>query len=96
MVETTFISISKTATADTPFRLTDAIIPIVDGNIFCGTNDCYYGDGTTMASDIIAGDVVPLEAGHLEEIWFKNKVAGNNCVITFSGSVPVSAVTQRR
>ena len=87
MEDTSFISISKTASADAPFRLTDAYLRIHDGNFHCATNDAYYGDGTTLESDVLAGDVLPYEGGRLDQIWFKNKVAGNNCKITFVGSV---------
>jgi len=85
--ETIYISISKTATADTSFRLSDAPIEVIDGNFHCSDNDAYYGDGQTMNADLITGDILPFEKGRLDTLWFKNKVAGNNCIITFVGSV---------
>ena len=82
-----FISISKTATADTMFSLIQADLWMREVNIHVETNNAKYGDRTGQDAEVTAGDVVPFQDVNLADVFFKNAGAGANTVIRAVGVV---------
>jgi hypothetical protein len=83
----TFLSKSKTATDDNPFTLVNADTWVREGNIHVTTHNAKYGDRVVQDATINAGDIIFFQDFNLNDIFFKNAVAGSNTVITFSGVV---------
>jgi len=83
-----FLRAKHTATADTKFRLIHSEAWYRDVNIECQTNDAYYGDTNNQDLILYKDDVLNYTgAVDLSEIYFKNKVAGSNCVIIAAGTM---------
>jgi hypothetical protein len=89
-----FLSFTKTATADAPFRLTAENIPFYDLNIHCLTHDFYYGDKAIQEADQYVGDVSFFRHADLSDIWFKNQNAGSNTKVVGVATVPTTFVKQ--
>lgn len=82
-----------TATTDTPFQIEpsgsrdgDVILSAV--NIHCFTNGAYYGNMAFQPGVILPNNVVWFDGiVKLSDIWFKNSLAGSNCVISVVGII---------
>lgn len=77
--------ITKTAAADTMFRLADSPLWFREVNIHCLTNNCYYGDRVDQDAPMTAGDVLTWQDTDLSQWFFKNRTAGSNTVIKAIG-----------
>lgn len=91
---TSFITFSKTATNDSPFRLLDTDLPFYDANIHAYTQNALYGDMTQQLGKIFAEDVAFFQKGNLKEVWFKNAGVGANTNIVAVCTVPTTFVKQ--
>jgi len=80
-----FISINKTATSDTMFKLVTSDLWFRNINIHVTTHNAYYGDRSSQDADITAGDILSWEDVNLNDVFFKNASAGDNTVITAVG-----------
>jgi len=89
-----FLSFSKTATADTPFRLTEESIPFYDANFHVLSNDAYYGDAAVLEAPQYAGDRTFFTKADLKDLWFKNYTAGSNTKVVGVATVPTTYVLQ--
>jgi hypothetical protein len=94
MVKTTtsLITLQHTATADTPFRLTDASIPYYEVNIHIYDNKAYYGTAVEQVGEASVGAVISFQNGDLRDLYFKNFTAGSNCKIVAVATVPTDYV----
>ena len=89
MVETvtSFLSLKKTiGDAAAPFSLNN--IPFYEMNIHITTYDVYYGDGTLQEALAPVGSILDFPKGDLRDLFFKNRTAGSNGVVTVVGTVP--------
>lgn len=85
---------SRTATADTIFKLVNVDLWFEDINIHCYTNNAKYGDATDIANVyglIYANDVVSFRNLNLNDVYFANATAGSNTTITAVGVLMTDA-----
>jgi hypothetical protein len=81
------ISLTATATADTPFKLALTDFWLSYADVFVVTNGAYMGDKGSQTASIFAGDVYTFPtAVNLNDLFFKNIVSGSNAVITIIGT----------
>lgn len=83
-----FISIDYTATADAAFRLTHISTPFYECNVHIYGNDVYYGTGAVSSAVAAVNSVLTFKNADLKDLFFKNKVAGNNGNVVIVASVP--------
>lgn len=91
---TSIITLNKTATSDASFRICDASIPFYDINVHVESNDCKYGTPVAQEAIAVTGSVISFRNGDIRDIWFKNRVAGNNTKIIIVATVPTDYVTK--
>jgi hypothetical protein len=96
LVQTTrsFFHATSTASADTPFRLSDVSIPFYEGNFHIVDENAYYGDMAAQEAPAFVGDVITFPRGDLADIFFKNYTGGSNTKIVFVGVVPTEKVKE--
>jgi len=81
---------TATAIADTTFKVVTVDIWLSFCDVFVFSNDVYLGDQTDQDLDINAGDVYSItHAVNINDLVFKNKIAGNNAKVVLSG-VPLT------
>ena len=79
---------------DDPHNLTPESLPFYEANIHIYDNDVYYGNGTNITAIASANSVLTFRNADLKDIFFKNKVAGNNGKIVVVATVPQKDVLQ--
>jgi hypothetical protein len=84
----TVITLTKTATGDEVFKLTNTDIWLSYADIFVYTNNAYMGDKRAQQVAIYANDIYefPLPI-NINDLFFKNYTAGSNTVIVVIGSI---------
>lgn len=88
----TFISVRKTPTADTMFKLVTADMWFEEVNIHVSTHSAKYGDLLARHETITAGDIVPFSNPiNLNDVFFENNTAGDNTVVTAVGVLMLPA-----
>ena len=81
-----FIMLTKTAAADTPFKLIGNDLWLEYADIFITTNSAYLGNITEQNAAIYANDVYSiLTPVNVFDLFFKNYTGGSNCVVTIIG-----------
>lgn len=81
-----FFHFSKTATADTKFKLVSEKLILCDVMVNCQSNDCYFGDTNHQEFEMNVGDVFTFNNPvDLHDLFFKNKIAGDNTKIVLTG-----------
>jgi len=86
------ISITYTATADTPFKLTTAALWFSGGDMQILTNGAKIGDSNGQNLTVTANGIWSGDDFNLDDLFIKNAVAGQNTVINFTGIL----MTQKR
>jgi len=81
------VAYSHTATDDNQFRIVNTDLWLSNANIHIVTNDAYYGDVNLQIATASASDILVFEDFNLADLYFKNKVAGNNTTIYIVGIV---------
>lgn len=84
----TRVVLTHTATDDEPFRLTGDELYYYDVTIWVSGNDCFTGTGNIIAAPVTTAMVYSDRNGNLADLWFKNRVAGSNTVITAMATIP--------
>lgn len=87
------VSLSYTASADTPFVITDHDIPFYDANFHVSTQNALYGDMVSQEAPASVGDVISFRNGNIKDIFFKNAGAGANTKIICVATVPTNYVS---
>jgi len=82
-----FIMLTKTATADTAFKLAVTDLWLEYADIFVTTNDAYIGNSTDQNAAIYANDIYTIpNPVNIFDLFFKNYTAGSNAVVTIIGT----------
>jgi len=82
-----FILLTKTATADTAFKLTVTELWLEYADIFVTTNSAYIGDTSGQTAAIYANDVLTIPYPvDINNLLFKNLTGGSNAVVTIIGT----------
>jgi len=78
-----------TATADTPFQLTDnPDLFLISANIHVYNNDAVYGNAAVRPGTIRANAVVWFDGPQrVADWWFANATAGSNCTVAIIGVI---------
>lgn len=84
---TSTISLTKTATDDNLFQITDHNIPYKEINVHIYDHDAYYGNGTINDAIASANSVLSFTDGDIHDLFFKNRNAGNNTRIVIVATV---------
>ena len=92
VLKPSWVLLTKTAGDDNAFRLAEDSVLLIPCDIFVTSNDAYMGDAKNQGAEIFAGDIysaavtTPVD---VSQLWFKNRVAGSNTVVTITGvSIP--------
>lgn len=88
------VTLTKTATTDSVFRLIEKDLYYYDLTVWCLSNDAYMGDGLTMDAPFTTSQVYYDRNGNLADLYFKNKNAGSNCQIVAICTIPNPLVKQ--
>lgn len=83
----TFLQVSKTATADTPFKLFETPTWMRNIDIMILTNGATMGASNGQAFTLGVGDVYSDNGiTDASQYWFKNTTAGSNTVVVLQGT----------
>jgi hypothetical protein len=79
--------LTKTAAADTPFKLIGNDLWLEYADVFVTTNSAYIGNITDQNCAIYANDIytIPYPV-NVFDLYFKNLTGGSNAVVTIIGT----------
>lgn len=79
---------------DTLQPFSDYDVFFYEANFHIFDNSCYYGSGINAKAEATPGSVLTFKNGNLKDFFFQNLVAGNNCRVAVTCTIPSKKTSQ--